>query len=227
LQKILNQMKNPLLLRKLLFYFFLFFSSHLFAQSANNTCATATNLGTISGNLIATPGDLYLANSTNITGGLGCGNRADIWYQFTLPAGSTGAIITVTRKPTANQNIADNNTFIEVFNANVCANATGANSRGCADISIPRKHTGLTAGGTYYFRVYTTQSTSSQGPPDYGLNVYVVADNDNCTNMPTVLVPGATLDGSILGATNSGVAVGTCTGNPDDDVWYTFTAPYT
>ncbi|MEI9811099.1 MAG: PQQ-dependent sugar dehydrogenase [Bacteroidota bacterium] len=211
-------------LKNLLFCFsLLFISNHLFSQAI---CTNAIDIGTISGNFTPVSGDLYNANSTNITGG-GCGNRADIWYKFTLPAGSTGAIITVVRKPTFNQTLADNNTYIELFNGGTCGTATGANSRGCQNISIPRKHTGLTAGGTYYFRVNTTVNVTSQAATDYGLNVYVVADNDNCANTPSVLVPGTSLDGTLWGATNSGIAPSSCSSTADDDVWYKFTAPFT
>ena len=41
------------------------------------------------------------------------------------------------------------------------------------------------------------------------------------------MTAGATRDGSVLGASNSGTAAAPCTGTADDDVWYSFTALYT
>ncbi|MFK7832431.1 MAG: gliding motility-associated C-terminal domain-containing protein [Winogradskyella sp.] len=54
-------------------------------------------------------------------------------------------------------------------------------------------------------------------------------DNDNCDGAITAVVnETSTCDllttGTILAATPSGVPSGTCTGNPDDDVWFEFTA---
>ena len=54
-------------------------------------------------------------------------------------------------------------------------------------------------------------------------------DNDNCDGAVVAVVnEGSTCDlitsGTILAATPSGVPVGSCSGNPDDDVWFEFTA---
>ena len=216
-------MKSPLLLKHLLFYCSLFISNILFSQAANNTCATATDLGTLTGNYIATSGDLYLANQTSPTGST-CGNRYDVWYRFTMPAGSTIAIITVNLKPTFNQTLTNNNTYIEVFNTNNCT-VNGTSTGGCNTIAAPRRYT-LTAGQTYYFRVNTTVNPNTLSPLDWGFNVWVMPFNDNCNGIPTILQPGSSLDGSALAATNSAVAVGSCGGVADDDVWYTFNALY-
>ncbi|MBB6369341.1 fibronectin type III domain-containing protein [Chryseobacterium shigense] len=53
--------------------------------------------------------------------------------------------------------------------------------------------------------------------------------NDNCSGAVALTVnPGtactATTAGNTLGATDSTVPVGTCSGTPDDDVWYSFVA---
>ncbi|MCR5861341.1 T9SS type A sorting domain-containing protein [Flavobacterium sp. J372] len=53
--------------------------------------------------------------------------------------------------------------------------------------------------------------------------------NDNCANATVIPVnPGVlctqTVSGTLTGATASGVANPTCTGNPNDDVWFSFTA---
>lgn len=53
--------------------------------------------------------------------------------------------------------------------------------------------------------------------------------NDDCANAIGLTVNpdlscGTTTPGNTLGSTNSNVSLGSCSGNPDDDVWYTFVA---
>jgi glucose/arabinose dehydrogenase len=210
-------MKNLLLVSA-----FLLLSSALFSQAANNTCATATNLGTVNGDCTNTAGDLYLANqTTNPTGSCSGGNRYDVWYRFTMPATSTFAAITVsiTSNPTS---LANNSTFIEVFNTNATCNLTST-SLGCGDISTTRRYTGLTPGGTYTFRIYVN-GNPNVAAGRYNFNVCVTS-NDECATATTV-TPGTTIDGNVFSASNSSVAVAPCTGTADDDVWYKFTALY-
>ncbi len=202
----------------------IFISNHLFSQAANNTCATATNLNTLTGNCGSVTGDLYNANTTAApTGSCSGGARADVWYRFTMPAGSTTATISVTL--TSNPStLTTTNTTIELFNTNNCT-LNGTMIGGCNNISAARIYTGLTAGATYHFRVYTTANITSGGAAAYGFNVCVTS-NDNCATA-TTLTAGATRDGSVQGASNSGTAAAPCTGTADDDVWYSFTALYT
>jgi trimeric autotransporter adhesin len=48
--------------------------------------------------------------------------------------------------------------------------------------------------------------------------------NDNCGGAIALTLGGTVTGGTVKQATASaGVPIGTCTGNPDDDVWYTFT----
>lgn len=188
-------------------------------QAANNTCATATVL-TVNGNCSSINGDLYLANTTNPTGG--CGSRADVWYRFTVPANST--FVTITVNLTSNpSSLTTGNTFIELFNTSNCASINGNSIGGCNTISSPRTYTGLTPGATYYFRVYTSL-TPSTNPTRWGFNI-CVSSNDNCATATTI-TPGSTINNGILfGASASpGIPVGCATGVPDDDVWYQFTA---
>ncbi len=202
---------------------FLLLSSALFSQAANNTCATATSLGTVNGDCTSTSGDLYLANqTTNPTGSCSGGNRYDVWYRFTVPATSTFVSITVsiTSNPAS---LATNSTFIEVFNTNGTCNLTSTSLGSCSDISATRRYTGLTPGGTYSFRVYVNGNPNA-GAGRYNFNV-CVKSNDNCATATTV-APGTTLDENLYGASNSSIAVAPCTGTADDDVWYKFTALY-
>lgn len=187
--------------------------------TSNANCSIATDLSTINGDCSGTDGDLYGANQTSPTGS-SCGNRWDVWYKFTMPATSTFATITVTL--TSNpSSLTTSNTFIELFNTNNCT-VNSTSTGGCNDISVPRRYTGLTAGGVYYFRVNTNTNPGSN-PTQWGFSVCVTS-NDNCTT-GTTITPGSTLDESVLGASSSGV-VDCASGTPDDDVWYSFTAVY-
>lgn len=211
-------------MKKLLFFLgLLSLPTLIFAQPANNTCATATNLGTLTGDYTATPGNLYLAGTTAT--GSTCGTRYDVWYRFTLPAGSTSVIITVVLDlpNTGTGSLTTSNTYIELFNSSGCTYTTLG---GCNNVSQSRKYTGLTSGGTYTFRVNTSQNPNVKSQPYYGFNLYVVPNNDECSNVATILPPGGTVAGSLTGATNSGVAVAPCTGTADDDIWYRFDALY-
>ncbi|MBL7739686.1 MAG: T9SS type A sorting domain-containing protein [Chitinophagaceae bacterium] len=55
--------------------------------------------------------------------------------------------------------------------------------------------------------------------------VFAQPVNDNCatSTLLTSNTACANTAGTVVNATNSGVPVGTCTGNPNDDVWYRFT----
>lgn len=188
-----------------------------YSQAANNTCGTATTL-TVGGTCTGTGGDLYLANTTNPTGG--CGSRADVWYKFTVPANSTFVTINVwlTSNPST---LTTSNTFIELFNTSNCT-VNGTSTGGCNNISSARTYTGLTAGGTYYFRIYTTL-TPNTNASRWGFSVCVTS-NDECSQATTI-TPGGTVDGCLYGASaTAGVPAGCSIGNPDDDVWYKFTA---
>jgi hypothetical protein len=58
----------------------------------------------------------------------------------------------------------------------------------------------------------------------YSIKVLAQPINNNCSG--AILLTSSTscsnTAGTVANATNSGIAVGTCTGNPDDDVWYQF-----
>ncbi len=205
----------------LLFVALLIFSNYLFSQAPNNTCLTAQDLGILTGTYSATPGDLYLANQSNVGT---CANRYDVWYRFTLPATSNSVIITVALNLPSN--LTTGNTYIELFSTVNCAVPSATTTGGCNNITVPRRYNGLTNGGTYYFRVNTTVNPNTLPTTSWDFNVFVVPGNDDCNNLATTLIPGSSVDGTVLGATNSGVAVAPCTGTPDDDVWYRFVAPY-
>lgn len=88
--------------------------------------------------------------------------------------------------------------------------------------------TGLTAGDTYYIRVYTYGANNGANfticigtlpePPANDDCEGAVALTVNATNVCTVTTTGTTA------AASNSMAAAPCSGNPDDDVWYTFTA---
>jgi len=89
----------------------------------------------------------------------------------------------------------------------------------------------LTPNTQYYYTITSyAGSTVSTGCAERNLKTAnaAIPVNDECANAATLTVNsdlacGATTAGNTLGATNS-LAAAPCSGNPDDDVWYKFTA---
>ena len=89
--------------------------------------------------------------------------------------------------------------------------------------------------GPFPFSTPVTVTISNDNDPNCIINsvpIQVLAcppANDNCSGAIVAVVnPGESCDnvtpGTILAATPSGVPPGSCTGNPNDDVWFQFTA---
>lgn len=190
----------------------------IMAQAPNGTCATAE---VIAVNADCTPvsGDLYNANtSANITGS--CANtRRDVWYQFTVPANSTSVTITVTLT-SAVTTLTTSNVNMEVFNASTCT--LNGTTLGCQTIASPRTYTGLAPNGTYYMRITTSQNTTAN-PGNWNFNICVTSND--AALQATPLTPGTTRDAHLFAASPDPTAPAGCaTGDPDDDVWFRFTA---
>jgi hypothetical protein len=93
--------------------------------------------------------------------------------------------------------------------------------------------TALTANTTYHFAIYEYNSLGvCYNTTELTGNAKTLLANDNCsgaialTASSTPTCGGAT-SGTTVGATDSGIGSFTCngfTGNPDDDVWYSFVA---
>ncbi|MDT0559692.1 hypothetical protein RM697_13645, partial [Ichthyenterobacterium sp. W332] len=95
--------------------------------------------------------------------------------------------------------------------------------------------TGTTQFGPYPFNTDIVITVSNDQDVNCVINsqpIQLLAcppDNDNC---PDAIVAGVNTDstctittpGTLVEATDSGIDGGSCTGNPDDDVWYQFTA---
>lgn len=192
-------------------------------MATNNTCGTAYNFGTISVTPLTHSSHFYQADQTSITGGCS-GNRTDVWYRFTMPAGSATAVIKVTLT-SSTTTLTATNTHVELFNVSTCTPTSSNNTTGCNNISSPRAYS-LTAGSTYLFRVYTTATGMTSNPSNWNFNVTVNTVSNECTNAPTLSI-GTIHSGATVNATAS---TGTppipaaCSGTPDDDVWYKFVA---
>lgn len=184
---------------------------------ANDNCTAAISL-TVGATCVTTTGTV--ANATQSL--VGCAGDAedDVWYSFV--ATNAGANILVTGG-------ANFDGVVEVFSG-ACATPT---SIICVDNTIAgapeaASLTGLTVGQTYLVRVYDYQATATS-TPSFTIcvtNPPPAPANDNCANA-VVLTQAATCTpttGDVASATQSLVG---CSGDAEDDVWYSFVATAT
>ena len=192
----------------------------LVKPQADNCTTPATTLTTYPDNCTSTSGNTYSATASG--GAPACVGTPDndVWYQFTTGAGSEHAVVRVAPASSG---------YDPVFQvlSGVCGSQTSLAciDAGGADASESATIAGLTGSTTYYIRTYGYWSGSGS---DGSFTVCVWNDaapsNDDCAGSIS-LTPGSTCSytaGKSAWATSSGVAA--CTGNPDDDVWYQFTA---
>ncbi len=108
-----------------------------------------------------------------------------------------------------------------------------SDNQGSTPVSVST--TGVTQFGPYPFLVDVIITISNEQDVNCVINsapIQLLAcppDNDNCDGATVALVNDdgscdLVTPGTILAATPSGVPVGSCAGNPDDDVWFQFTA---
>jgi|GEM_PF-1823224 len=143
-------------------------------------------------------------------------NNDDGWYSFSATSSFSQITATATSE----------NLVVAVWTS--CGGGTqlgcgSAASGGSVTITVP-----TTSGTTYYVQLHR-QSGNNNSSMTGTICIRAVNPpaNDNCATA-TVLTQSAscsTTSGTVAGATNSGVA--SCTGTPDDDVWYSFTATNT
>lgn len=146
----------------------------------------------------------------------------DVWFKFVAPA--TGkAIIRV-------QGSKDFRAVLEVFDGCsptaavlVCSAATGNSQIIKAELSA------LVASQTYYFRVFHYFGTDNMAnSPHFQLCISdpPSPDNNECTGAVSLATTTRTtyLSNTLNGATGSAGHPAVCTGNADDDLWYSFTA---
>ncbi len=178
---------------------------------ANDECAGAIAL-TPGSSCVNTAGTLVGATYTTIPT-IGCGvvDRNDVWYSFVAASASTN--ITLTSALT--------NPRLQIFSGS-CGSLT---SIACGTSSVTV--TGLTAGTTYYVRVYTDPSTeSATNTFNICVTNFTVA-NDDCSGAIS-LVSGNTCSntaGTLVNSTvSTGLPAGCEAGGSHYDVWYKFIA---
>ncbi|MGL6125810.1 T9SS type A sorting domain-containing protein [Chryseobacterium artocarpi] len=197
------------------------------AAPANNECSTAVPL-TVSATSLCTnsvAGTTLGATDSGVAIAPCTGTADDdVWYSFVATSASHVVALTdvVSVGTTSSTSL-----YLQVLSG-----ACGAMTSVLCDTSYgsPAVLTGLTAGNTYYVRVYN----SSTGPGNANtfnicVTTPVAPSNDDCAGAIALTVNPTTncavvTAGTTHSATNSNVAVSPCTGTADDDVWYTFTA---
>lgn len=189
----------------------------------NDECSSATGLTVVAGTSCTstTAGTISCATASAQANSCFGTDDDDVWYSFV----ATGSNATVNLT-----NITGSVTDMYfVVYSGTCGSLT---SILCSDPNTGTV-TGLTAGQTYYIRVYTYTSTASQtvtfdicvnNPCPTG-----TASNDECTGATALTMNSGSstctsyASGSVLCSTASPQA-NSCTGTDDDDLWYSFVA---
>jgi|GEM_PF-362535 len=195
---------------------------------ANDDCSGATSLtvygascgGAVTGNVTGATQSIVAISCSNFTSSV----ANDVWYSFV--ATSTSHIITVIGSTSFDAVVDLRSGSCNGTNIN-CADAT--TSGGTEVINA----TGLTAGTTYFVRVYSFGSTTPATPTFTICITTPPPTNDDCSGATSLTVYGATCGGAVTGnvasATQS-LPAQLCnglTGTANDDVWYSFVATAT
>ncbi|MBC7696449.1 MAG: T9SS type A sorting domain-containing protein [Burkholderiales bacterium] len=175
-------------------------------------CATLTNQSTNAAtNSSVTPSGACTSNSGT--------PDDDVWFSFV--ATSTTQILSATYVSGASD------IYWQVFSG-ICGGTM--TSLLCTDNNAGGTITGLTVNQTYYVRLFTwssavitTQNICIAAPPPPPPN------DDPCAATAAAVnsAPGTCTvqtAGTISGATSSGIALGSCLGTADDDIWFSFVA---
>ena len=195
-------------------------TQNYYCPPANDECAGAVALTVNPDYTCGSVTSGTVASATASAGATGCSGTADddVWYSFT----ATGAAHRVSLT-----NIVGSTTDMYMaFYSGSCGALTNIH---CSDPNEANL-TGLTAGQTYYVRVYTWTSTPGQ-TSTFDICVGTPPPppaNDECAGAVALTVNpdyacGSVTSGTVASATASAGATG-CSGTADDDVWYSFTA---
>lgn len=187
----------------------------------NDNCASATSL--VSNSSCSNTAGTVAGSTNSGVVVSSCGGTADddVWYKFTAVQP-----ITTISLSSIGSSLSSSGTVVELFSGS-CGSLT---SIGCASgtSSTLSLSTALTVGSTYYIRVYSSGNSAIITGGDFNICVTHASPpaNDNCSGAISLTASTGCSNtaGTILAATNSGVAVSSCGGTADDDVWYSFTA---
>lgn len=193
--------------------------THPAPPPANDNCSSAISLTSYSNSCTSTTGTVAGATNSGVAVS-SCGGTADddVWYSFTAVQAAT--LITLGSQ---GGNLSSSGTRMELFSG-TCGTLT---SQGCSSGSTLAFNT-LTPGATYYVRVYSAGASTLNTDADFTICVthFAPPANDNCAGAVTLTAGTSCTNttGTLVGALNSGIAVSSCGGAADDDVWYQFTA---
>ncbi len=190
---------------------------------ANDECAGAIGIPVAATGTCTAPTAGTTDNATASTDAAptcsATGTNDDVWFSFV----ATG--------PTHNVVIADaTSTTAAAVYSGACGSLTQV-TNACASSGVTVA-TGLSAGTTYYVRVYTTSTTASTFST-FNICVTTPPANDNCNGSVSLPVSTTTActsptAGTTAGATPSPDAAPSCSGTGiNDDVWYSFVASST
>ncbi|MBT8265740.1 MAG: gliding motility-associated C-terminal domain-containing protein [Bacteroidia bacterium] len=166
-------------------------------------------------------------------GSVSCQSGARLEWDFSV---SCATCI----NPTANYLVVDDcdngDQFLIDVNVTSLGDATSltiSDNQGSAPVQVTT--TGITQFGPYPFLTDIIITISNDDDVNCIINSGPIQqlacppDNDNCIDATSAVVNDdescdLLTPGSIIAASDSGVSEGSCFGNPDDDVWYEFTA---
>jgi trimeric autotransporter adhesin len=192
-----------------------------FAQT-NDTTGSTLLTSVVSCTIPSGGSPTYSLNGATVSSGIpaGCvsGTHYDMWFKFsalstteTVEIGNFAGTTTIT------------NPEVQIFSAALISQACGATSATASTFSV---------GAIYYIRVSNVGSSpnGTGQKPKFDIcltHTLPPPANDECANATTLNYTIAKTSQTVTWATNSGVAAGSCTGTPDDDVWYKFVATTT
>lgn len=200
-----------------------------------------TDVGNVTSYTLTTPLNFstqyyYTVYATNITGNsTGCAERSFTTSALACPSVSSpsAAQTGLSVRPTFTWTAASGATG---YRLNIGTSAGANNILSNFDLGNVLTYTlttaqQLTPNTQYYYTITSySGSTVSTGCTERNFKTAdaAIPANDDCINAITLTVNpdlacGAVTPGNTLGATNS-LAATPCSGNPDDDVWYKFTA---
>ena len=186
----------------------------------NDDCSGATAL---TSGVTNSSGTVWAATaSSGIPAGCATGSPDDdVWYAIT-PIGTNLSV----SLSSIGSNLSSSGAMIQVFSGS-CGSLT---SVACGTTSLS---TSVTSGNTYYIRVYSF-GTGSIGGTSAGSAFSITATaasapgNDDCSAATTLTMGATNSSGTVwLASASAGIPVGCASGDPDDDVWYKFTATAT
>jgi hypothetical protein len=186
---------------------------------ANDECSAAVML-TSNATCVSTAGTILAATASSQSNGCSGTADDDVWYSFV--ATTTTHYISITNVTGSTTDL-----YHSVYSGSCASPGTAIV---CSDPNTSTL-TGLTVGTTYYIRVFTYTSTTGQTTSfDICVTGCTSAPaNDECSGAIALTMNSynsctSTSAGNVTCATGSGTSTGSCSGNPDDDIWYSFVA---